>query len=114
MMTSVELIETLDSGSENNPSQDYSHPDNEITLMLHHWSCFGVTDLGRGNKFLGLAFPQEMKPPLLCYLPNTPPSFRLSVYVELLNLRIKAQSPKIKTLDVKMEHAHLQFWLSTK
>ena len=70
MMTSVELIETLDNGSENNPSQDYSHPDNETTLMLHHWSCFGVTDLGRGNKFLGLAFPQEMKnspPPALLF-----------------------------------------------
>ena len=83
--------------------------------QLHHWWCFGVTYLGRGNKFLGLAFPQEMKnsPPLPCYLPNTP-SFRLSVYVELLNLRIKAQSPKIQTLDVKMEHAHLQFWLIAK
>ena len=42
--------------------------------QLHHWWCFGVTDLGRGNKFLGLAFPQEMKnsPSLPCYLPNTP------------------------------------------
>ena len=114
-MTSVELIETLDNGSENNPSQDYSHPDNETTLMLHHWSCFGVTDLGRGNKFLGLAFPQENEnpPPALLFTQH-PPSFWLLVYIELLNLRIKAQSPKIKIFDVKMEHAHLQFWLSTK
>ena len=82
MMTSVELIETLDSGSENNPSQDYSHPDNEITLMLHHWSCFGVTDLGRGNKFLGLAFPQENKnsPRALLFTQHHPP-FRLLVYI---------------------------------
>ena len=31
-MTSAGLIETLDNGSENNPSQDCSHPDNEPTL----------------------------------------------------------------------------------
>ena len=75
MMTSVELIETLDNGSENNPSQDYSHPDNETTLMLHHWSCFGVTDLG-------LAFPQENEnsPPALLFTQH-PPSFRLLVYI---------------------------------
>ena len=78
---------------------------------------FGVTDLGRGNKFLGLVFPQENEKcpylPALLFTQN-PPSFRLLVYVELPNLRIKAQSPKIKILNVKMEHAHLQFWLSTK
>ena len=49
-----------------------------------------------------------MKPSPALLFTQHPPSFRLSVYVELLNLRIKAQSPKIKTLDVKMEHAHLQ------
>ena len=82
MMTSVELIETLDNGSENNPSQDYSHPDNETTLMLHHWSCFGVTDLGRGNKFLGLAFPQENEnSPTALLFTQYPPSFRLLVYI---------------------------------
>ena len=66
MMTSVELIETLDNGSEYNPSQDYSHPDNETTLMLHHWSCFGVTD--------------ENSPPALLFTQH-PPSFRLLVYI---------------------------------
>ena len=31
MMTFARLIETLDDGSENSLSQDYSHPDNETT-----------------------------------------------------------------------------------
>ena len=68
---------------------------------LHHWRCFGVTDLGRGNKFLALTFPQENeKYPHLSALLSTQysPSFRLLVYIELPNLRIKAQSPKIKIL----------------
>ena len=115
MVTSAGLIEMLDTGSGNYKESKITK--GETFSYLDCWWCFGVTDLGRGNKFLRLAFPQENeKLPHLLAVPSTqyPPSFRPLVYIELSKLRIEAQTLKIKILKVKMEHAHLQFWLSTK
>ena len=32
MMTSAQVVETLDTTTDNNPSQDYTHPDDQTTL----------------------------------------------------------------------------------
>ena len=74
--------------------QNYERRNFQLPL-LHHWWCFGVTELGRGNKFLELAFLQENEklPHVLVLLPTQyPPSFRLLVYMELPKPRIEAQN----------------------